>query len=255
MVPYLLERQAELQTLTTVIERACQGRGSIVLMPGEAGIGKTSLVHAFLAAAAGRARVLAGTCEDLLTPRALGPLRDAARSAAGGPLAAALSPGADPDLVFTAVCDELATPPSPAILVIEDAHWADCATLDVLRYLGIRMPDLPAVLLVTYRDDALGRDHSLRGVLGVLGSAAATRLRLTRLTLPAVKNLGVARRRLLVRANPGGLARRLDTVCDDSGVVACLHCMVQDPEQIVVRAREESTKDVRVQFQPDARRQ
>jgi len=192
VVPYLLERQAELQTLTTVIERACQGRGSIVLMPGEAGIGKTSLVHAFLAAAAGRARVLAGTCEDLLTPRALGPLRDAARSAAGGPLAAALSPGADPDLVFTAVCDELATPPSPAILVIEDAHWADCATLDVLRYLGTRVPDLPAVLLVTYRDDALGRGHSLRGVLGVLGSAAATRLRLTRLTLAAVRRLAAA---------------------------------------------------------------
>jgi len=158
-------------------------------MPGEAGIGKTSLVHAFLAAAVGRARVLAGSCEDLLTPRALGPLRDAARSAAGGPLAAALSPGADPDLVFTAVCDELASPPSPAILVVEDAHWADCATLDVLRYLGTRVPDLPAVLLVTYREDALDRGHGLRGLLGVLGSTAATRLRLTRLTLAAVRQL------------------------------------------------------------------
>ena len=161
-------------------------------MPGEAGIGKTSLVHAFLAAAAGRARVLAGACEDLLTPRALGPLRDAARSATGGPLAAALSAGADPDLVFTAVCDELASPPSPAVLVIEDAHWADCATLDVLRYLGTRVPTLPAVLLVTYRDDALDRGHGLRGVLGVLGSAAATRLRLTRLTLAAVRELAAA---------------------------------------------------------------
>jgi len=161
-------------------------------MPGEAGIGKTSLVHAFLVAAAGRARVLAGACEDLLTPRALGPLRDAARSAASGPLAAALSPRADPDLVFTAVCDELASPPSPAILVIEDAHWADSATLDVLRYLGPRVPDLPAVLLVTYRDDALARNHPLRGVLGALGSAAATRLRLTPLTADAVREMAVS---------------------------------------------------------------
>src|SRR5215813_11537348 len=162
--------------LGTAVERAHTGQGSAVLVQGEAGIGKTSLVQAFLAAVGGRTRVLAGACEDLFTPRALGPLRDAARSAVNGPLAAALSPRTDPDLVFTAVCDELASPPSPAVLVIEDAHWADGATLDVLRYLGTRMRDLPAVLLVTYCDDALDRGHPLRGVLGVLGSRAATRV-------------------------------------------------------------------------------
>src|SRR6516162_9104865 len=189
VMPYLLERQVELQVLSTAVERAGTGRGSAVLVLGEAGIGKTSLLHAFLAATTGRARVLAGACEDLLTPRALGPLRDAARSAAGGPLATALSPRADPDLVFPAVCDELASPPSPAMLVIEDAHWADGATLDVLRYLGPRVPNLPAVLLVTYRDDALTRDHPLRGLLGVLGSTAATRLRLARLTADAVRDM------------------------------------------------------------------
>ena len=192
MMPYLLERQVELQVLSTAVERAGTGRGSAVLVLGEAGIGKTSLVHAFLSATAGRARVLAGACEDLLTPRALGPLRDAVRSAAGGPLATALSPRADPDLVFPAVCDELASPPSPAMLVIEDAHWADGATLDVLRYLGPRVRDLPAVLLMTYRDDALARDHPLRGLLGVLGSTAATRLRLTRLTADAVRELAAS---------------------------------------------------------------
>ncbi len=174
MTPHLLERQVELQMLGTAVERAGTGRGSAVLILGEAGVGKTSLVQAFRAATAGRARVLDGACEDLLTPRALGPLRDAARSAANGPLAAALSPRADPDLVFTAVSEELASPPSPTILVIEDIHWADCATLDVLRYIAPRMQNLPAVLLVTYRDDALTRDHPLRGVLGALGSAAAT---------------------------------------------------------------------------------
>ena len=155
VTPSLLERQAELEMLATAVARAGTGRGSAVLVLGEAGVGKTSLVQAFLSAAAGRARVLAGTCEDLLTPRALGPLRDAARSAAGGPLAAALSPEVDPDLVFAAVCDELAAPPSPAVLVVEDVLWADGATLDVLRYLGTRVQGLPAVLLMTYRDDAL----------------------------------------------------------------------------------------------------
>jgi DNA-binding CsgD family transcriptional regulator/tetratricopeptide (TPR) repeat protein len=189
VVPYLRERQVELQMLGTAVERAGAGQGSAVLVLGEAGIGKTSLVHAFLAVAAGRARILTGSCEDLLTPRALGPLRDAARSAPAGPLAAALSPRSDLDFVFAAACDELASPPSPTLLVIEDAHWADGATLDVLRYLGTRVQNLPAVLLVTYRDDALDRDHPLRGVLGVLGSRAATRLRLTRLSADAVREL------------------------------------------------------------------
>jgi DNA-binding CsgD family transcriptional regulator/tetratricopeptide (TPR) repeat protein len=202
VMPHLLERQAELQMLGTAVERAGTGRGSAVLVLGEAGIGKTSLVQGFLAATAGRARILAGACEDLLTPRALGPLRDAARSAASGPLAAALSPHADPDLVFAAVSEELASPPSPAILLIEDAHWADSATLDVLRYLGPRVQNLPAVLLVTYRDDALARDHPLRGVLGVLGSTAATRLQLTRLTSDTVREMAVS-----AGVDPGELFR------------------------------------------------
>ena len=205
VMPNLLERQAELQMLGTAVKRAGMGRGSVVLVLGEAGIGKTSIVHAFLSAVAGRARVLAGACEDLLTPRALGPLRDAARSAADGPLAAALSPRADPDLVFAAVCDELAAPPSPAVLVVEDAHWADGATLDVLRYLGPRVQNLPAVLLMTYRDDALARDHPLRGVLGVLGSTAATRLRLTRLTSDTVREMAAS-----TDVDPGELFRLTD---------------------------------------------
>lgn len=193
VVPDLLERQAELQTLSTVVDRAATGRGSTVLIVGEAGIGKTSLVQAFLAAASGRARVLAGACEDLLTPRALGPLRDVARSS-DGPLAEALAGDAEPDLVLPAVSDALASPPSPAVLVIEDVHWADSATLDVLRYLARRIPGLPAVLLVSYRDDALRRDHPLRGVLGVLGSGAAIRLRLPRLTPRAVTELAAPTR-------------------------------------------------------------
>jgi DNA-binding CsgD family transcriptional regulator/tetratricopeptide (TPR) repeat protein len=192
VVPHLLERQAELQMLGKAVEWASTGRGSAVLVSGKAGIGKTSLVHAFLAAVAGQARVLTGACEDLLTPRALGPLRDAARSGANGSLAAALSPSADPDLVFAAVHDELASPPAPVVLVIEDAHWADGATLDVLRYLGTRMQNLPAVLLVTYRDDALARDHPLRSVLGALGSTVATRLPLTRLTSNAVREMAAS---------------------------------------------------------------
>src|SRR5439155_26654791 len=104
-----------------------------------------------------------------------------------GPRAGARPPYAAPDLVFTAVCGELAAPPSPSVLVVEDVYWANGATRDVLRYLCPRVQGLPAVLLMTYRDDALARDHPLRGVLGTLGSTAASRLRLSSLTSDAVR--------------------------------------------------------------------
>ena len=93
MTAGLLERDAELRRLRESLRGAGQGRGSVVLVSGEAGIGKTSLVRAFAREAAGRARVLAGACDDLVTPRTLGPFRDMARGAAPA-LAAAIEPGA-----------------------------------------------------------------------------------------------------------------------------------------------------------------
>ena len=189
VMPSLLERQAELEMLGTAVERAGTGRGSAVLVLGEAGIGKTSLVQPSCPrrpAARGSWPARARTCS-----RRARSARCATRP--GRPRAARwprrCPRSADPDLVFAAVCDELAAPPSPAVLVVEDVHWADGATLDVLRYLGTRVQDLPAVLLMTYRDDALARDHPLRGVLGALGSTAATRLRLTPLTSDAVREM------------------------------------------------------------------
>ena len=80
----LLERDEELTRLRATLHPAQGGRGSVVLVSGEAGIGKTSLVRAFLDDARGRTRVLTGACYDLTTPRALGPIRDMA--AADGPL-------------------------------------------------------------------------------------------------------------------------------------------------------------------------
>jgi hypothetical protein len=184
---YLLERQVELAALDAAVERAARGHGSTALVLGEAGIGKTSLVQAFLDSVSGSARVLSGAGEDLLTPRALGPVRDAARSSTG-PLADALRASADPDLVFAAICDELGVRPAPTVFVVEDVHWADGATLDVLRYLGRRIGKLPGLLLLTYRDDDLAPDHPLRGVLGGFGGSAL-RLRLAPLTTKAVNEL------------------------------------------------------------------
>src|SRR5215211_3599153 len=159
----LLERDAELRRLRAALDRAGRGHGSVALVSGEAGIGKTSLVRELAAAAPGRVRALVGVCDDLTTPRTLGPLRDMAR-VAGGPLAAALEAGPDRDRVFDALHRELAG--RPRLLVVEDLHWADDATLDVVRWLAWRIPELPCLLVLTYRDDEPGDGAGLRRTLG-----------------------------------------------------------------------------------------
>ena len=115
----LLERDAELRRLRAALDRAGRGHGSVALVSGEAGIGKTSLVRELAAGAPGRMRALVGVCDDLATPRTLGPFRDMAR-AAGGPLAAALEAGPDRDRVLDALHRQLAG--RPTLLVVEDLH-------------------------------------------------------------------------------------------------------------------------------------
>jgi DNA-binding CsgD family transcriptional regulator len=185
MAVELLERDAPLAALESALLAAIAGTGSVVLLSGEAGIGKTSVVRAFERAVKGRARVLVGACDDLLTPRMLGPLRDAVRIGSPGALAAAVA-GDDRDAVLLAAVEELSDPRRPTVLVVEDVHWADEATLDVLRYVGRRIADLPAMLLLTYRDDEIGNDHPLLRLLGVFSGEAVRRVRLAPLSQSAV---------------------------------------------------------------------
>ncbi|HEX2410408.1 MAG TPA: AAA family ATPase [Solirubrobacteraceae bacterium] len=178
----LLERDAMLDVLRGAVGDAGAGRGSVALVSGETGIGKTSLVRAFVSEATGRARLLVAACDDLMAPRTLGPLRDAAGPT--GPLAAALA-GGDADGVFAALLDELAASP-PTVLVIEDIHWADDATLDVLGYAARRVDRLGALLLLTCRDEG---GEALERFLGVLAGSAVHRLPLAPLTRDGVARL------------------------------------------------------------------
>jgi DNA-binding CsgD family transcriptional regulator/tetratricopeptide (TPR) repeat protein len=197
MTAPLLERDAELDRLAGRLAAAQAGEGSVVLLSGEAGMGKTNLVRAFRRVASGRARVLVGACDDLLTPRTLGPLRDIARTGAIPGLAEALAAG-DRDGVLTAVRDALA---EPTVLVVEDVHWADEATLDVLRYLGRRIADLPAVLVLTYREQEAGR--ALLPVLGLLTGPAVHRIALRALSRAAVERWAGGRADELYRLTEG----------------------------------------------------
>ncbi|WP_270006298.1 ATP-binding protein [Solirubrobacter deserti] len=181
MAPALLERDAPLGALLGALSRAQAGHGSTALISGEAGIGKTSLVRAFVGEA--RARLLWAACDDLVTPRTLGPLWDAAPS--GGPLEAALLEGRE---VFGALMAELAVE-RPTVLVIEDAHWADDATIDVLGYAARRMSSLGALLVLTVRDEGLVAGHPLHRLLGVLAGESVHRLELSPLSRDAVVRL------------------------------------------------------------------
>jgi DNA-binding CsgD family transcriptional regulator/tetratricopeptide (TPR) repeat protein len=98
--------------------------------------------------------------------------------------------GSDRDRVLAALRAELTWPEHPTVLVVEDVHWADDATLDALRYLSRRIADLQAVLVLTYRDDELNREHPLHGLLGQASRSDHVRhLPLRRLSQQAVEQL------------------------------------------------------------------
>jgi DNA-binding CsgD family transcriptional regulator/tetratricopeptide (TPR) repeat protein len=184
----LLERATFLADLEEGLASAASGRGRLVIVSGEAGIGKSALVRRFCADARPGVRVLAGSCDPLQTPRPLGPLLDIAATVRG-PLEASIDAGAKPGAVFAAFARELAAS-TPTIVVIEDLHWADEATLDVVRLLARRAETLPSIVVVTHRDDELDVAHPLRLALGELGlQPGVMRLRLPALSLDAVRKL------------------------------------------------------------------
>jgi len=159
----LLERDEYVEDLTLWLNAAVGGAGSIALVCGEAGIGKTSLLQEF-SRQQRTARVLWGACDALFTPRPLAPLHDIARQTKGA-LLAAIESGASRDKVFTATLDEFERGPA-SFVVFEDVHWADEATLDLLKFLGRRIQRAHVLLAMTYRDDEVGTRHPLRFVIG-----------------------------------------------------------------------------------------
>jgi DNA-binding CsgD family transcriptional regulator len=182
--PRLLEREPALDTLRDSLEEARKGHGRLVLVVGEAGVGKSAAVRAFCDESRASAPVLWGGCDPLFTPRPLGPFLDIAE-ASGGDLQTAVEQG--PSEVAAALL-RMAGERSATIAVIEDVHWADEATLDVVRLLGRKLGQAPLLLVATYRDDELDRVHPLRVVLGELGTQPHVR----RLPIPPLSPEAVA---------------------------------------------------------------
>ena len=183
----LLEREAAIGTLGDALASTRSGDGCLIFVSGDAGAGKTTLVRTFCSQVAD-ARILVGSCDGLRTPRPLGPFVEIA-GALGGRVAELVTESATPRSVFDALVDELRGP-GEAIVVLEDVHWSDEATLDALRVLGRRVGQLGALVVVTYRADELPRTHPLRIVLGDLATADnVVRLKVGPLSADAVAKL------------------------------------------------------------------
>ncbi len=179
----MLERDRELSLLDACLaDVRSTGRGRAVIVAGEAGVGKTTLLARFRERQPGLT-VLSGMCDPLFAPTPLGAILEIAEQASGE-LQALVSHGAKAHDVIAALAVDLR---EPAAVFLEDVHWADEATLDVLRLLMRRVESIPALVVVTHRDDELDRAHPLRQLLGELAtSRPVTRVRLQPLSADAV---------------------------------------------------------------------
>jgi predicted ATPase len=175
----LFERDRELAVLSRTLTGASVGRGAGVAVTGEPGAGKSALVATACAGAAGL-RVLRSGCDPLATPRPLGPFRD---------LVADLGP-LDRDTSRAAACEAVyaGLRSTPTVLVIEDLHWVDAASVEVVRFLVRRLETVPCAVVVTYRDDEIGAQHSARPLLADFAALD----RLTTLRLAPLSVAGVA---------------------------------------------------------------
>jgi DNA-binding CsgD family transcriptional regulator len=191
----LLEREPLLTQLEEHLRLAAAGQGRVVLVGGEAGVGKTALVDEFCRRVAGAATALRTSCDALSTPGPLGPVRDLA-PALGLQVDRLALDGESRESLFRAVLAAFAARPGTTLLIGEDAHWSDGASLDLVRFLGRRIGELRTLFVVTYRDDEIGPNHPLRLVLGDLATASTVhRIGVLPLSPEAVQCMAAASQR------------------------------------------------------------
>ncbi len=182
----LLERDDELETLVDVVREAAAGRGGVVLLGGEAGSGKSSLLRALRGRVAGT-NVLVGACEPLSVPIPLGPWREIVEAAGAGDLT---DIGSDDRWALARRLSSALEQRAPVVAAVEDVHWADPLTLDLLRLLTRRTEALRVAIVVTFRDDEIAANPALELLLGDLaGAATVRRVSLRPLSTAAVREI------------------------------------------------------------------
>lgn len=181
----LAERDNELARLSELLACA-RGSGHVAAIGGEAGIGKTALLREFASRLPDDCQCIWGMCDALFTPRPLGPVHDIAAMLGGleGEWQAAGGTA-----LFSRLLAHLTESRRPTVIILEDVHWADVGTLDFIRFLGRRITMCGALMIVSYRNDELGRSHPLLRVFGDIPSAQMDRIELRPLSLAAVARL------------------------------------------------------------------
>jgi DNA-binding CsgD family transcriptional regulator/tetratricopeptide (TPR) repeat protein len=194
MAGVLIERAAFLASLDSLLGEALAGSGRLVFLGGEAGVGKSTLAAALTdraragtgpADAGAGPAVQRGSCDSVTTAEALGPVLDALPE-----LAAAIDGAGSVSRLrlFRQVRDALSA--SPMLLLLEDVHWADEATLDILRFLGRRLAGTRLMILATFRSEEVGREHPLTVAMGDLaGTSGVVRMHLPALSVTGVRQL------------------------------------------------------------------
>ncbi|HEV8272941.1 MAG TPA: LuxR C-terminal-related transcriptional regulator [Chitinophagaceae bacterium] len=180
----LIERDDFLSMMQKSFDEVITGDGHCILISGEAGIGKTSLVRAFSKKNKDDCQIYFGSCDALFTPRPLAPIYDIALQIRDDKWHAE-----DRSNLFVKIFHELENQKKATLIIVEDIHWADEATFDFLKFFIRRITRLHCLLLVTYRENEIHSTHPLRAVLGQLPPDFFTRLQLTPLSRGAVETM------------------------------------------------------------------
>jgi DNA-binding CsgD family transcriptional regulator/GTPase SAR1 family protein len=185
----LLERDAHLSELNQRFADVVNGKGRVVFLSGEAGAGKTSLIEQFADGLRPTTPVSIVSCDGLGMPGPFGPLIDIAE-ALGPDVVAVLNTHSTHDVIFHTVLGALRNAPVANVMIAEDAHWSDEASLNLLRFLGRRITSTQTLLVVTYREDDVDPFHPLRRVLGdLVNESAVSRMWVPPLSLESVRRL------------------------------------------------------------------
>jgi len=187
----LIERDVPLETLTNIGEHLTKDGGSIVLISGEAGIGKTTVMQSFLESVKQDFIVRWGSCDPLDTPRVLGPIHDMYMNF-GPKVQKALDDEASFSKLVNCIVEDLQGTAKPNLFVIEDAHWADNATLDLLKCVGRRVSFFKTMVLISYRSDEVSKSHPLSQAIGDFPQSRLTRLPLSPISRQGVELLATA---------------------------------------------------------------